>query len=388
MSSVTRSSPQLYPQPVDSAARAPRPGPELSVIVPTFNERQNVRTLVGELESVLAGIEWEVVFVDDDSPDETAKAARDLARKDARVRCMQRIGRRGLSSACVEGMLGTSSPYVAVMDGDLQHDPSILPTMLALLKHSGNELVVGSRYTSGGGLGEWSKSRQLMSRLATRLGYTLVPSTLKDPMSGFFMLRRELLDEVAHELSGIGFKILLDVFASARRQIAFVEVPYVFRMRRAGESKIDSLVIWEYAMLLCDKLIGPYVPVRFLSFAAVGSLGVIVHLTNVALLHRVAGIDFVSAQTISTIVTIACNYALNNLLTYRDRRRRGWRWFTGLASFFAICSLGAVANVGVAAYLFEQRSGWIVAAVAGVLAGVVWNYAVSSMYTWGKPRVS
>lgn len=301
---------------------------------------------------------------------------------------MQRIGRRGLSSACVEGMLGSSAPYVAVMDGDLQHDPSILPKMLALLKHGNNELVIGSRYTHGGGLGEWSASRQKMSRFATRLGYTIVPTTLKDPMSGFFMLRRSLVDDVAHELSGIGFKILLDVFASARRPLRFAEVPYVFRTRRAGESKIDSLVMWEYVMLLCDKLIGPYVPVRFLSFAVVGSLGVLVHLANVAVLHRVAGIDFVSAQTISTVITIAFNYSLNNLLTYRDKRRRGWRWVTGLASFLAICSLGAVANIGVAAYLFQQQSGWIIAAIAGVLTGVVWNYAVSSTYTWGKPRAS
>src|SRR5690606_12137271 len=160
-----------------------------------FNERQNVRNLVRELESALDGIEWEVVFVDDDSPDETAKAARELACDDARVRCMQRIGRRGLSSACVEGMLGSSAPYVAVMDGDLQHDPSILPKMLALLKHGNNELVIGSRYTHGGGLGEWSASRQKMSRFATRLGYTIVPTTLKDPMSGFFMLRRSLVDD-------------------------------------------------------------------------------------------------------------------------------------------------------------------------------------------------
>lgn len=367
---------------------AERGGPELSIIVPTFNERNNIVPLVNELSAILAGIDWEVIFVDDDSSDGTARAVRTLAGERSRVRCVHRINRRGLSSACVEGMLASSAPFVAVMDGDLQHDPKIIPTMLGLLKKSDAELVVGSRYIDGGGTENWSKDRMIISRFATRLGYAVVPPTLSDPMSGFFMLRRPLLDDVVHHLSCLGFKILLDIFASAGRPVPFREVPFVFRARTAGESKLDSQVMWEYLMLLADKLVGRYIPIRFLSFGLIGSLGVALHLAVVTIAYRVMSLDFVAAQATAAGITMVSNYALNNVLTYRDKRRRGIQWLTGLASFFAVCSVGAIANVGVAAYLFGQRSQWMLAAIAGVLVAAVWNYAVSSVYTWGRPNQS
>ncbi len=367
-----------------ATAKAVRRGPKLSIVIPVFNERQNVRALVDELGRVLAGLEWEAIFVDDDSPDGTANEARLLAGEHSRVRCIQRIGRRGLSSACIEGMLASSAPYLAVMDGDLQHDPAILPQMLAQLERSETELVVGSRYVGGGAVGDWDALRRMISAFATRVGRAVVPAGLHDPMSGFFVLRRSLLDEVVRDLSGLGFKILLDIVASARHPVAFKEVPYVFRARVAGESKLDTLVAWEYAMLLADKLIGRYIPIRFLSFAAIGALGVFVHLAVLTLAFRVGGVRFVNAQAVAVCVSMVFNYSVNNVLTYRDRRRRGLQWFTGLFSFAVACSVGAAANVGVAAYLFSRRAEWVVAAVAGVLVGAVWNYAVTSVYTWGR----
>jgi dolichol-phosphate mannosyltransferase len=359
-------------------------GPLLSVIVPTFNERPNVRPLIDELARVLTGIEWEAIIVDDDSPDGTASEARQLACEHQRVRCIQRIGRRGLSTACIEGMLASSAPYLAVMDGDLQHDPAILPEMLLRLEHTNTELVVGSRYVDGGGVGDWQALRRMISSCATRVGRAVVPDGLRDPMSGFFAMRRSLLEEVVRDLSGLGFKILLDIVASARHPIAFQEVPFVFRARAAGASKLDTLVAWEYAMLLADKLFGRYVPVRFLAFAAIGGFGVFVHLAVLTLAFRGAGLDFVTAQALAVSVSMVFNYSVNNVLTYRDRRRRGMQWFTGLLSFAAACSVGAAANVGVAAFLFSRRAEWIVAAISGVLVGAVWNYAVTSVYTWGK----
>jgi dolichol-phosphate mannosyltransferase len=382
---ASRADAERHPGPDDFLlSYAERGGPLLSVIVPTFNERENLRPLIDELTRVLAGIEWEAIIVDDDSPDGTASEARQLACERGRVRCIQRIGRRGLSSACIEGMLASSAPYLAVMDGDLQHDPAILPEMLVRLEHSEAELVVGRRYVGGGGVGDWQAIRRMISAFATRVGRAVVPDGLRDPMSGFFALRRSLLDEVVRDLSGLGFKILLDIVASARHPVVFQEVPFVFRARAAGTSKLDTLVAWEYAMLLADKLFGRYVPVRFLAFATIGGLGVFVHLAVLTLAFRGAGIDFVSAQALAVGVSMVFNYSVNNVLTYRDRRRRGMKWLTGLLSFAAACSVGAAANVGVAAFLFSRRAEWIVAAVAGVLVGAVWNYAVTSVYTWGK----
>ena len=384
--------PQILERPSTESVHAPQPAlfpsperatPLLSVIVPTFNERDNVRPLVQELTAALVGIEWEAIFVDDDSPDGTAEAVRELARERHRVRCIHRIGRRGLASACVEGMLGSSARYLVVMDGDLQHDPRIIPEMLMRLQQSATELVVGSRYVDGGSVGNWNTLRRVISRCATRIGRAIVPESLRDPMSGFFALRRSLLDEVVRDLSGFGFKILLDIVATARHPVAFQEVPFVFRTRAAGTSKLDSLVAWEYAMLLADKLIGRYVPVRFLAFAAIGAAGIGVHLTVLTIAYHFERIDFVAAQALAVAISMVFNYSVNNVLTYRDRRRRGFRWLTGLASFVAVCSVGAAANVGVAAYLFKSKAEWVLAAIAGVIVGAVWNYAVTSLYTWG-----
>lgn len=362
-------------------------GPDLCVVVPTFNERGNIVPLVQELTKVLGDIPWELIVVDDDSSDGTARAVRELGMHRSRVRCLQRIGRRGLSTACIEGMLASSAPYLAVMDGDLQHDPKILPIMLELLKTTDCDIAVGSRYVEGGSTTNWDRNRLLISRIATRLGHHLVPPDLSDPMSGFFMLRRQFFEEVVHKLSGLGFKILLDIFASAHRAVSFREVPFVFRTRQTGLSKLDSQVAWEYLMLLADKLVGRFVPVRFLAFASVGATGILLHLTIVAFLFRVGGTtSFVHAQEIGTVLSMVWNYTLNNLLTYRDRRRHGISWIIGLTSFLAVCSVGALANVGVASYLFNRQSQWIVAAVGGVLVGAVWNFAVSSAYTWGTPR--
>ncbi len=359
--------------------------PELTVVVPTFNEAANVAAVVEAVDRALAGVDWELMFVDDDSPDGTAERVRAIAQADRRVRCVQRVGRRGLSSACVEGMLASSAPCLAVMDGDLQHDPALLRPMLDTLRGGQTDIVVGSRHVAGGGVGDFSAQRQGISRLATRLSRAVLKADLTDPMSGFFMLTRPaLMGCLRGGVSGIGYKILVDLFASAPRPLRFVELPYTFRSRQAGESKLDSKVVWDYLMLLADKLVGRYVPVRFLAFSAVGGLGVGVHLATLALVFRGLGVDFVSAQVIATLVAMTFNYVVNNSLTYRDRRRRGWRFLTGWLSFALACSVGAFANVGIAAWLFQRQTFWVVSALSGVLVGAVWNYAVTSVYTWRK----
>jgi dolichol-phosphate mannosyltransferase len=364
----------------------PVPGAELSVIVPTFNERENVAELVKRLDKSLISCSWEVIFVDDDSPDETSDCARHLAQRDHRVRCIQRIGRRGLSSACIEGMLASSAPYLAVIDGDLQHDETLLLPMLDALKSGQEDVVIGSRYVAGGGVGSWDVERLHMSRYATRLSRLVIGSHLKDPMSGFFMIRREAFAAAVRNLSVIGFKILLDLFASSPRPLRFKELPYQFRSRRAGESKLDSRAKWDYAMLLLDKLIGRLVPVRFIAFTLVGSIGVFVHLIAITLLFKGLAVPFFPSHVLATFIAMTTNFGFNNLFTYRDVRLRGWRWLRGWATFILACSLGTLANVGVAAYLFEKDAGWTLAALAGITVGAVWNYATTRVYTWGVPK--
>jgi dolichol-phosphate mannosyltransferase len=363
----------------------PRTRPaELSVIVPTFNERGNVPRLIRALERSLAGVAWEVIVVDDDSPDGTAAGVRDLAQQDGRVRCLRRLGRRGLSSACIEGMLASCAPYLAVIDADLQHDEHLLPRMLAVLRTGEADLVVGSRYTDTVEVPGWDERRRLISRFATALGRTVTGVEISDPMSGFFMLRREAFEQSARNLSGAGFKLLLDILASSRPPLRVRELPYSFRPREVGESKLDTRVAVDFALMLVDKLTHGLVPARFVMFGAVGALGIVVHLAVLQLVFGGLGQSFVMGQSVATLVAMTFNYAVNNELTYRDRRLRGLPWLRGWLSFVLACGIGALANVGVAAQLHAGRTSWLLSALAGIAVGVVWNYVVTALVVWRR----
>ncbi|WP_458097658.1 glycosyltransferase [Roseomonas sp. WA12] len=356
---------------------------ELTVVVPCYNEAANVAPMVERLAAVLDGLAWEVVFVDDDSPDGTAARVREIATADPRVRGLRRIGRRGLASAVTEGVLSSSAPFIAVIDGDLQHDEAILPAMLAAVRN-GAEVAVGSRHTEGGEAGQgFSAGRARVSDAGTRLAALLLPTPVGDPMSGYFLMPRALFESLAPKLSARGFKILLDLLLSAGRPLRVAEVPYHFRPRVAGESKLDATVLLEFLGLLMDKALGGWLPWRFVSFAAVGAVGVLVHLAVLFLASSLSGLQFEAAQWAATLVAMTVNFLLNNRITYRDMRLRGARLARGLLLFYLVCGLGAAANVGVAGMLVrEELAGWGLAGAAGALLTVVWNYAVSSTLVW------
>jgi dolichol-phosphate mannosyltransferase len=364
--------------------RSRRAMDRVAVVVPTYNEAANVAELVQRLEATLAGRQWEVVFVDDDSPDGTAAIVRTMAQGNPHVRCVQRIGRRGLARAVIEGMLATTAPILAVMDADMQHDESILPRLLDAIGSGQADVAVGSRYAEGGAPDGLAANRLALSQRANRLARRYLHVQLSDPMSGFFAIKREAFDSSMRRLSGEGYKILLDILASVPRPLRVVEVSYTFRARTAGQSKLDSAVAWEYLMLLLDKRIGWLVPARFVMFACVGASGVLIHFAVLWSLFRGLSVEFGIAQTIATIAAMTSNYALNNTLTYRDRRHRGLGWLGGLVSFYAICGLGVAANVGVATALFDRHEGWLVAAAAGAIVGTAWNYAATSLVTWRR----
>jgi dolichol-phosphate mannosyltransferase len=358
--------------------------PRLSVIVPTFNERDNVREVVARLDRCLTGLDWEVMFVDDDSRDGTLDVLRDISRSDQRVRFLHRIGRRGLAAAVVEGILATVSPVVAVMDCDLQHDETLLPKMLSEFAAADCDIVVASRYMASGSVGNWDKSRQLFSRVATSLAEFVLPTPLTDPMSGFFMIRRNAFDQVVRQLSNQGYKILLDILLSGPK-LRVKEIPYTFRARSHGESKLDTTAVLDYLALLIDKIIGNVIPLRFVMFASIGGMGLIVHLAALATLNRGLGIAFTKANLAAALLAMTSNFFVNNWLTYRDMRLKGfWPMLRGLVSFYAICAVGMAANVGIAGVLFQQNYTWWLAATAGIFMGAVWNYTATSIFTWNN----
>jgi dolichol-phosphate mannosyltransferase len=333
-------------------------GYALSVVVPTFNERANVATLIERVGAVLDGVAWQIIVVDDDSPDGTAEAVKAIAATDTRVQCLRRVRRRGLAGAVIEGALASAAPYVGVIDGDLQHDESLLPRMLAVL--------------TGGDAG---------SRFANWLGRLVLHQHLSDPVSGFFMIRRERLEAVAPRLTTVGFKVLFDIIASQTEPLRIVELPFVFRERLAGGSKLDRRMVIDYLGLLLNKLTGGLIPTRALMFGLVGASGVAVQLAAVKG-FLLLGLGFSLAQFAGSMVAMTSNYLINNEVTYRDRRKSGWPLLLGYLKFCALCSIGLAANVAIASEVHQLLPIWWLASIAGAAFGALWNYVSTAAAVW------
>ena len=373
-------SPSTQPLRADASA-AVRPAPELTIVVPTFNEKANIPLLVERLAQLLTSCDWEVIFVDDNSLDGTAAAARAIGASDSRVRCIRRIGRRGLAGACLEGMLASQARYVAVMDADLQHDEGLLVPMLEALRAGRADVAVASRYLYGGSAAGLSKQRSRVSRGSNTLVRLLLGIDLTDPMSGHFMIRRDALETIAPSLSTQGFKILLDILATARGGLRTIELPSTFRERQHGESKLNSKIALDFAALVTAKLTNEAISARFLLFCMVGLTGIGIHLSILSAL-LITNLSFGAAQAFATIGAIAWNFVLNNLFTYRDQRLTGWHFVTGLIRFQVICAIGAISNVGIATWIYDYDETWWIAGLGGALIGTVWNFVVSAALVW------
>jgi len=358
------------------------PAPELSVVVPTYNERDNVPLVVELLKRTLEDVSWEVIFVDDNSPDGTAAAVRALGAADHRVRCIRRIGRRGLAGACIEGMLSSQARYIAVLDADLQHDETLLAAMLERIRKGDVDVVVGSRYIPGGSADSFTIKRRFMSRLSHVAAHMITKVELSDSGSGFYMIRRDAVEELAPRLSSQGFKLLLDIMTTARGTLRAAELPYTFRERQHGESKLDSQVVLDFAALLVAKFTNDAVSFRFLMFCFVGLTGVVIHMAALQVAIQPLALRFGVAQVAATVLAVCWNFALNNMLTYRDQRLSGWRFLTGLLRFQLICAVGAISNVGAAAWLYDYHQNWWLAGLGGALMSAVWNYVVSAAFVW------
>jgi dolichol-phosphate mannosyltransferase len=357
--------------------------PELTVVVPAFRERDNIPALLSALEQVLEGLDWETIVVVDDAMDGSDHLVRERAQQDARVRCIHRIGRRGLASACIEGMLASSAPFLVVLDADLQHDETLVPKLIDVAKQQGADIVVASRYIEGASTGGLAPSRVRISRVASALSRVLCKG-LTDPMSGFFVVRRSFVEQVVRRLYGRGFKILLDLIAAARGEVRIVELPYRMRSRQHGESKLGARVIAEFFMLIMYHLTGRLLPARLFLFSAVGATGVLVHLAVLTAVYGASGGEFLPSQALATWAAMTSNFFLNNVFTYGDQRLRGAELWRGLLMFYAACGIGALINIAVAQWLFQQSFAYWAAGMAGALIAAVWNFFTTASVTWGR----
>jgi dolichol-phosphate mannosyltransferase len=378
--------------------------PDVAIIIPSLNERDNVAPMLDALEAVLGGYRYEVIYVDDWSSDGTPDKVHEEAARRGNVRIIRRFGRRGLATAVIEGVLATHAPLVAVIDADMQHDERILPDLIAAVQSGAADMAIGSRYCDNGSLGEWEAGRVRSSKLATWLAHKLLRAPMSDPMSGYFVTTQAAVISALPRLSNMGFKVLLDIVASSKPALRIKELPYEFRTRQAGESKLDNMVAVEFLMMLLDKKFGKIISPRFFMFCAVGGLGLFVHLSvlHVGFLALSGGLArnalseiqqhmlFLQANILAVCVAIAFNFWLNNSLTYHDKKLRGRKALIGLLSFYLVCAPGALANLGVGNfvfgrdkyYLFLHEYADLIAGLAGAVVGSIWNYIASSLLTW------
>ncbi|MEQ9115623.1 MAG: glycosyltransferase family 2 protein [Rickettsiales bacterium] len=361
----------------------------LSIIIPTLNEEGNIKPLFSIISKVLNKKNYEIVFVDDNSSDSTVEKITSLIDNHSNIRLIRRPRKRGLSSACIDGFDSCSSKYLAVIDADLQHDPKLLKDMLETLEKTNRDIVVASRFLKGAKLSGLSNAREKLSNVGNYLSNIVTGVHLSDPLSGYFMVRSELIEQVSDKLSAKGFKILLDIFASAKSKkvdVKYSEIPCDFRERNHGESKLDSLVILEFLVLLFDKIFGKHLSVRFVLFLLVGLSGVLVHMSILGVLNKLLNVDFLASQTIATISAMVSNFYINNIFTYRDMKLVGVKALYGLVSFCIACSLGALFNIIIATFLFEKGMNWLLSGFVGIVVGSIWNYTTTSFITWKNIR--
>lgn len=341
---------------------------ELTIVVPTLNEAGNIEVLLERLEAALTAIAWEVVFVDDDSTDGTADAVRRAAAARDNVRLIVRVGRRGLSSAAIEGMMTATSPFIVVMDGDLQHDEAVIPEMLARARDNSLDIVVASRFADTDRPEGLSSARRALSRVGNALSRIVAKADLSDPLTGFFLLRQSLRDEVVHRLNGTGFKILLDIFASAERPLAFADVPIRFRERHSGESKLDATVMVAFAAMIADKMIGRVVPIAYIAMAFGVLLSVAFHTFIFSILRIGTDVSFVASQALAASLCVAAALWLT-------QRRAA---FGVVASLAAAAVPGLLTNVWLAMLLDRHDVDGLIAATSGALVGALWTRATLS----------
>ena len=370
----------------------------ISLILPTYKERESLPILIPKIEETLAGVSHEVIVVDDDSPDRTWEVARELARRHPNVQVIRRVGRRGLSSAVIEGFLAAKGDVFVVMDADGQHDISLILKLAAAVggknglpseapsgaKEGG--IAMGSRYMEGGTTGDWKGFRAFISKLGGSLAIWLCRVKVTDPMSGFFAISRGTFEEVLPRLNPKGFKILLDLLVHVPADTAVKELPFSFGERLRGESKFSTHVRLQYLEFLYDATVGHFIPLTLVKYCIVGTAGVIVNLTAYYAVITALGessMDLPSLPLLSGIeAAIVFNFLLNNAWTFSYVKLRGWKAVTGFAKYNVVCAFGALASVAVTVFLFNTGFTAIMSLAIGAFLGMVWNYTIGRLFTW------
>lgn len=358
---------------------------ELSVVVPSYNELKNIAILLKKLASLLHELQYEIIVVDDNSPDKTWDKVATLSKQDSRIRLLRRFDRRGLSSAILEGFSTARGKYICVLDADMQHDETKILDMIEEMDRLNAEIVVGSRKVAGGGVQGWTWQRRFMSWVGSCISRAVVSSKIKDPMSGFFMLRQDFFRRIVDLLNPRGFKLLMEIINAGNKLNPTIrEVGYVFKDRQHGKSKLNSTVILDFFLSLYDIKLGAVVPFRVFMYCLVGLSGVFINMAALGFFVTVVKLTENSALLCAIFIAMLSNFVCNNLLTFRDYSfSLPSSFISGFIKYLALCSFGALINYTVSMFFF-QKLFWSIylSNLIGIAIAMFWNYVMNSKYTW------
>ena len=358
---------------------------QITIIVPTYNERENIAPLVKRIHASLKSFDYEILFVDDDSPDGTAAAVESMI-SDYSLRLIVRTQEKGLASAVIRGIGEARGEIVGAINADLQHPPEVLKRMVESLER-GADLAVASRYVKGGGCKDWALFRRIVSRATTALTHLLVPPSrvVKDPLSGCYMFRKSVTTDIP--LKAAGFKILLEILMKGRYRDP-VEIPYIFVPRREGHSKLGLLQSLQFLAQIVKFALSARGYARFLKFCAVGALGTLINTGILWLLTERFGLYYLLSSVFSIETAIISNFLLNDRFTFADRRRTAPSPFWIRMLKYNLISLsGLVINIGVL-WLLTSAAGvyYLLSNLAGIAAATLWRFTINSRWTWKTPE--
>ncbi|ESQ91759.1 glycosyl transferase family 2 [Asticcacaulis sp. AC460] len=379
--------------------------PDLSLVICTLNEGAAIRAVIEEICDILsgkdggAGISHEIIVVDDDSKDNTADEVRAVAATRPNVRLHVRVGERGLSSAAMKGWDIARGRFLGVMDGDGQHDPAAIRELAELILKGDKDLVCVSRYIGKTETG-LSGIRDLGSKAFTWATGLILKVPLSDPMSGCFMMTRDYYLSARQKLTGLGFKILLDIASSSKIKPRFAEVKASLRQRQGGESKLDVRVVLDLVAVLIEKGSRGLLPARFVMFVGVGLSGVVVYSAVLILAHLLFRdgsylplyrfqfrTDDVVSYSLAILISMTWNFFINNILTFRDKRLQGWGLLRGLLGFYVACSVGALISLALALFMKEElKIHWFPAGILAAVLSSVWNFWGAMLLSWRTPK--
>ena len=354
----------------------------ISILIPTYNEALNIKILIDRISHCLKKIDWEIIFVDDNSPDKTSEKIEYFTKTQSNIKVVNRLNERGLAGAVITGLKYCKFQNIIVMDADLQHDPIYIPKLIKRIEKDDATIVIASRYFQSSTIEDFHFMRKIVSKLTIKIFNMFSYKKLTDPMSGFFIIKKDFFINLSKQLSKDGYKILADIILNGPKTITVSEISLGFKKRNAGQSKMNLRVLWDFLLIIAYCVLKNYVPRKYLSYIFVGCLGLLTHLIFLYVFYKLLLINFLLSHILATFIAILINFTLNNVLTFYSKNLIGFRWLIGLVNYNIFCSYGLFISYSITKVLSDLNCYWFLAGIIGTFTASIWNFSISKFLVW------